>query len=139
MLTQNQMVQGFRLSPQQKRLWNLQQGFQPTNSPYRVQCLLRLTGDLQIPLLQTALEKMIDRHEILRTTFQRPPGIKMPLQVTSDRLLFQWQTLDLSPLTPEVQAQQIEALWQQGQTLSFDWEQGPLLHATLLTLSEQEF
>ncbi|HEY9799811.1 MAG TPA: amino acid adenylation domain-containing protein, partial [Leptolyngbyaceae cyanobacterium] len=74
MLTQ---VQGFQLSPQQKRLWLLQQ----ENSVYRACCAVLITGNLQVNVLKDALQKVVDRNEILRTKFYRPQGIKIPVQV----------------------------------------------------------
>lgn len=70
-------VQGFQLSPQQKRLWLLQQD----NSVYRACCAIVITGDLQIDILKEALQKVVDRNEILRTNFHRIQGIKIPSQV----------------------------------------------------------
>jgi amino acid adenylation domain-containing protein len=70
-------IQGFQLSPQQKRLWLLQQD----NSVYRAYCAIVITGNLQVNILKNALQKVVDRYEILRTNFYRPQGIKIPSQV----------------------------------------------------------
>ncbi|MCC5632722.1 amino acid adenylation domain-containing protein [Nostoc sphaeroides CHAB 2801] len=70
-------VQGFQLSPQQKRLWLLQQD----NSVYRACCAIVITGELQVDILKEALQKVVDRNEILRTSFYRIQGIKIPSQV----------------------------------------------------------
>ncbi|BAT56838.1 amino acid adenylation domain-containing protein (plasmid) [Nostoc sp. NIES-3756] len=75
MLTQE--VQGFQLSPQQQRLWLLQQN----NSVYRACGAIVITGDLQVNVLKSVLQKVVDRNEILRTKFYRPQGIKVPSQV----------------------------------------------------------
>ncbi|NEP46232.1 MAG: hypothetical protein F6K35_46360, partial [Okeania sp. SIO2H7] len=76
-----QTVAGYRLSPQQKHLWLLQE----KNSNYQATCTIKITGKVEANILKSAIEKIAERHEILRTTFQRRPGIKMPLQVISDR------------------------------------------------------
>jgi amino acid adenylation domain-containing protein/thioester reductase-like protein len=74
MITQ---AQGFQLSPQQQRLWLLQQD----NSVYHACCAIVITGNLQVNVLKDALHKVVDRNEILRTKFYRPLGIKIPSQV----------------------------------------------------------
>ncbi|HEY9300096.1 MAG TPA: condensation domain-containing protein, partial [Phormidium sp.] len=62
-----QTITGFRLSPQQKYLWSLLQ-----ESPaYRAQCSLLIEGNLNQKTLKEALQAVINRHEILRTTFHR--------------------------------------------------------------------
>ena len=43
-------LEGYRLSPQQARLWTLQQ---QDNLPYRAQAGIQIQGDLQIEMLQT--------------------------------------------------------------------------------------
>ena len=48
---------------------------------YRVQCAVLIEGDLNPKLLSTAIDRVINRHEILRTSFHRSPGMDLPLQV----------------------------------------------------------
>jgi amino acid adenylation domain-containing protein/FkbM family methyltransferase len=82
--------QGFRLSPQQKRVWSLQQ-----ESPaYQAQCAILLEGRLKTNALKTALRQVVSRHEILRTTFEYLPGIKTPLQCIGDSDAIGWQEID---------------------------------------------
>lgn len=82
-MTQTTALQGFPLSPQQKRLWQLQSA--ASNSPYCVETVIEIQGPLQLDRLRTALEQVVARHEILRTTFPTLPGMGLPLQVISDR------------------------------------------------------
>lgn len=82
-MTQTTALQGFPLSPQQKRLWQLQSA--ASNSPYCVETVIEIQGPLQLDCLRTALEQVVARHEILRTTFPTLPGMGLPLQVISDR------------------------------------------------------
>ncbi|HXV98617.1 MAG TPA: condensation domain-containing protein, partial [Anaerolineae bacterium] len=76
-----EVIEGFRLSPQQKHLWLVQQTDQ--SHLYRAQCALQLEGQLKPEFLTTALAHVVNRHEILRTTFQRLTGMAIPLQVIS--------------------------------------------------------
>ncbi|NEQ20724.1 MAG: hypothetical protein F6K28_16110, partial [Microcoleus sp. SIO2G3] len=74
-------IEGFQLSPQQKHLWQLQQF---GDSPYRSYCAVLIEGNLDIKTLKAAVEKIVDRHEILRTTYQCLPGMTIPLQAIAD-------------------------------------------------------
>lgn len=77
-------VEGFRLSPQQLRLWLLQE--QDGNGAYRTRAAIRITGGSADPdRLREAFNDLAQRHEILRTTFRRLPDMGVPLQVVGDR------------------------------------------------------
>jgi amino acid adenylation domain-containing protein len=96
MITQ---VQGFQLSPQQQRLWLLQQD----NSVYRASCAIVVTGNLQVNVLKNALQQVVDRNEILRTKFYRPQGIKIPSQVIeTSKFLFSEQEIISSHSLPQL-------------------------------------
>ena len=72
-----QTLEGFRLSPQQKHLWSLQQD----SLAYRAYCAIRIEGNLNVQALKLAFNQIVNRQENLRTTFHRQPGIKIPIQV----------------------------------------------------------
>lgn len=122
MVLQDQ-IQGFRLSPQQQRLWL----FQQDSTAYRAQCAILLEGNLNIEILKTALQTMCDRHEIFRTSFHRPPGIKLPLQAIASDSVLEVQMIELNQ-------EAIEAYCDQP-LLQINWEQSPLIQTTLVQLS----
>jgi amino acid adenylation domain-containing protein len=126
-LTINQAIAGFRLSPQQKRLWQLQQ----RNPVYCVQGAILIEGNLNPEVIKIALQQIINRHEILRTNFVRPMGVKTPVQVVSDRGFSFWQEIDLS----NDDYGQIGSIFSQEKCQPFNFEQGSLLRATLLKRS----
>src|SRR5688500_3436075 len=72
-------LEGFRLSPQQSRLSSLQRV--DPRSVFGAIGVLRIRGRLRAHLLHSALRAVVERHEILRTTFHRPPGLLLPVQV----------------------------------------------------------
>ncbi len=76
-------INGYQLSPQQKRLWWLQQQ-EATSQTYRVQCAVSIEGNINYPTLEKALHKIVAKHEILRTSFQTLKGMDIPLQVIED-------------------------------------------------------
>jgi amino acid adenylation domain-containing protein len=88
-----EQLEGFRLSPQQKHLWLLQNQLNEPQrhkehkeeTPYRVRFAISIEGKLDLTALKVALQKVVDRHEILRTSFHCLPGMTIPLQVIDDR------------------------------------------------------
>jgi len=107
-MTQAIALQGFSLSPQQKRLWQLQPAV--SGSAYRVEAVIEIQGPLQIDRLRKALEQVVARHEILRTTFSTLPGMTLPLQVIGDRVQVDLQVKSADTLEPcSEQAQEQEA------------------------------
>lgn len=110
-----EQILGFPLSPQQKRLWLLQQ----ENQSYQAGCAILLQGNLQVEVLQAALQKVISRNEILRTSFHRPKGMKIPIQVIENHSKVCLQELSLGngdfPGIEEVFASSIaqsDSFWQ---------------------------
>ena len=89
-----EVVQGFRLSPQQKRLWRLQEV--DGEACYRARAMIAIDGELDRGALQTALEQVVARHEVLRTRFWRAAGMELPLQVIEEEIevVLHWLTAE---------------------------------------------
>jgi amino acid adenylation domain-containing protein/FkbM family methyltransferase len=129
-----EVIEGFRLAPQQRRLWSLQQA--EPNSPYRVGCAIRVDGDPGDPReLKRALENLFGRHEILRTAYHRMPGMDLPLQVVGESRVTWGEDADLRGLGEPEQAERLESLLRELGESSFDFEQGRTAHASLVALS----
>ena len=134
---QSLTIQGFRLSPQQKHLWSLQQD----SYKYRAQCAIQITGNLHLEFLKLALQEIGDRHEILRTKFDRQPGMKFPLQVISERCNFSWEAIDVCPhlvLTDTPLPAKRNFLEGQGEVVEGK-EVRAEFSASLLTLGENQY
>ncbi len=129
-----QNIEGFRLSPQQKHLWSLQQD----SFAYRTQCIIYIEGFLKVEFLKETLQKVINRHEILRTTFNRRSGIKFPIQVISENSTLYWKNINLSELSAEKKLVCIQNNFQAEMHFSFDFEQGLLFRSSLQILSETQ-
>jgi len=85
-MAQEQILEGFHLSPQQKRLFQ-----EPRQGPELVsQAVVRLEGAVEPSRLREAIEGLARRHEILRTRFERLPGMETPLQVIGEEPLAAW-------------------------------------------------
>ena len=125
-------MQGFRLSPQQKHLWQLQE---LNNLPYRSQCAVLIEGNLDISTLKQALEKVVNRHEILRTNFHCLPGMTIPFQVIGNNGISWGENYDLSSCSYQQQEELLSSLFHQLGQQPFDLAQGSLLRLSLVTLS----
>ncbi len=128
-----QTIAGYRLSPQQKHLWLLQEN----NSNYQATCTIKITGKVEANVLKSAIEKIVERHEIFKTTFQRRPGIKMPLQVISDTAKISWTYVNLSHLNSEEQQVKFEEILQQENLLISQLEPEPIFSSSLLNLGSK--
>jgi hypothetical protein len=91
---QDEAATSFRLSPQQELAWSAR----PDGPVGGAQMALQLTGELDGKRLRAALDHVVERHEILRTTFRRRPGMKTPLQVVNPALPVEWSDIDLRAL-----------------------------------------
>ena len=101
-------IEGFRLSPQQKRLWVLQQaeGFRPR----RASCAVTIRGALDAGKLERAIRTVIAGHEILRTSFPLLPGMSVPVQVIGEDVTFSLRRHDLTAVPVDAQALRLESI-----------------------------
>ncbi|HZI46607.1 MAG TPA: condensation domain-containing protein, partial [Pyrinomonadaceae bacterium] len=127
---QNLTSQGFRLSPQQRQIWISQQAF-PAQS-FRAVGAFVIAGNIDHDRLRRSLNRAVARNEILRTTFQRPAGIKIPFQIVSDKIEVFYESCDLQEL-PEEQQMAAPFAAECKQPLLLD--DGPVLRCQVSELS----
>ncbi|MCP3060169.1 amino acid adenylation domain-containing protein [Myxococcus sp. K38C18041901] len=117
------------LSFAQERLWFLSQ-LHEQQGVYNMPFALRLEGELDTEALRASLQRLVDRHESLRTTF---PGSGTPTQHIHDSAQLSWEFFDLSSAeSPDEEAArrvQLEA------EAPFDLVNGPLFRARLFQLA----
>jgi amino acid adenylation domain-containing protein len=126
---------GLPLSFAQERLWfveSLQKGLAVYNMPL----VIGARGAFDGETLRRALQAMVARHEVLRTTFQRHDG--RPVQVVHPAGHFSLPVIDLSGLSREARAAEVERLSEEEGKTPFDLETGPVLRGRLLRLAEEE-
>src|ERR1044071_2485867 len=128
---QQEVIEGYRLSPQQECLWLL---YEREPDAYRTQCALRLEGELHKSFLKEALQQVVAQHEILRTAFRSMPGMNLPLQVILDEGAWSWREVDLRQFAKEEQSAQLAALERSESEREFNHEQGEVLYACLAIL-----
>ncbi len=126
-------IEGFQLSPQQERLWRLSgDRFDPA---YSTSFALSIDGALQPDALRDALNDVVRRHEILRTTFRRLPGRSLPVQVINGDGRLAWQQRDLRGLAEPDRDAALDAAVSELRGGAIDVESGPVLEACLLSLA----
>jgi len=122
-----QAITGFRLSPQQERVWALQQS--TGTRPFHARCASLIEGPLDKATLEAALLNVIERQEILHTTFHKVEGMIFPLQVISDFRLDAIPVCDLGSISSSERA--FETIFEETGHRPFDFERdvpvGPLL------------
>lgn len=119
------------LSFAQQQLWVLNK-LLPKSGLYNIPIALHLQGDLSIQALQFALNALIARHEILRTTFEECADI--PHQVVHNTMPVILSCHDISHYTKDTREQEIQRLLQDEIHFSFELDKGPLIRSLLLQI-----
>jgi amino acid adenylation domain-containing protein/FkbM family methyltransferase len=129
------VVEGFHLSPQQKQLWLLPKP--EAYLPYWTQYAVLIEGQLDLNRLQAALDRVIDRHESLRTAFRALAGMQLPLQVIEPSPPIALQSHDLRERAAAEQAAWIDGWFQELRRRPVDLAQGTPFCAAVATLSAE--
>jgi amino acid adenylation domain-containing protein len=123
------------LSFAQQRLWFLEQ-LQPGTAVYHIPAAVRLTGQLNISILQRSLNAILQRHEVLRTNFPAIAGIPT-IQITPERAIA-LPIVDLSGLNPLDQEVEIRRVAVQSASTPFDLATDLLMRVVLLRCEADE-
>ncbi len=109
----------------------------PGSRSYHIPAAVKLVGRLDVPALERALNEVVRRHEVLRTTLVADGGI--PRQVIAERLELPLAMEDLSGF-PEDEREFAGAktAYTTEAERPFDLVRGPLVRAGLLRLGERE-
>ncbi|WP_281560969.1 amino acid adenylation domain-containing protein [Thalassomonas sp. RHCl1] len=121
------------LSHSQKRLWFLDQ-LENGSSQYNMPLALRLQGDVNTALLQQTLQRIVQRHEILRTVYDKFEQVQ---EVKSDVSL-DTATVDLSHNQNGQDAELAKLISEQAST-PFDLQQDVMMRAKLVKLAEKSY
>jgi amino acid adenylation domain-containing protein len=119
----------------QQRLWFLDQ-FEPESALYNIASAIRMSGNLNIPALTRALNEIVARHDVLRTTFRAADGI--PSQVVAPALELLLPLIDVSTEAKAEREARAVVLLQEEALTPFDLSVGPLVRAALIRLEESE-
>jgi amino acid adenylation domain-containing protein len=123
------------LSFAQQRLWFADQ-LTEGGAFYNVSATVRLEGPLKVAALEQTLAELVNRHEVLRTSFPSQHG--EPVQVIAPRVEFQLLMSDLREIKAEERESVARRLAQEQAERPFDLSCVPLLRASLLRLGAEE-
>ena len=123
------------LSFVQRQMWLIDQ-LAPGNPAYNLSRGVRLRGRLDVAALEAAFNAVVERHEILRTTFVVDGG--EPFQLVHPALVIRIGVTSLEHMAPETREAEARALATAESVKPFDLARLPLLRVTVLTMSALE-
>ncbi|OYE01728.1 non-ribosomal peptide synthetase [Nostoc sp. 'Peltigera membranacea cyanobiont' 232] len=124
------------LSFAQERMWFLSQ-LDPTNPFYNEPLPLRIHGSVNVLALEYSLNKIIQRHEVLRTNFATVDG--QSIQIIAESLTVKVPVVDLQHLPESDRETSCQQLAIQEVQQPFDLASSALIRATLFKLTEVEY
>jgi amino acid adenylation domain-containing protein len=119
----------------QQRLWFLNQ-LDPGSPVYNIPAAIHIEGELDVKVLEQSFNALIERHEILRTTFAVVDD--EPVQVVSSAQPFTLPLEDLQHYPSSEQKAVVQQRMYLASTRPFNLQQGPLLSARLFRLAEKK-
>jgi amino acid adenylation domain-containing protein len=125
----------FPLSYAQQRLWFLDK-LEPNSPTYNVPGAIRISGRLNVAVIEKCLNEIVRRHEALRTSFTEVQG--RPSQVVAPELKTKLEILDLSGFDVGEREGEAMRLAVEEARRPFDITKAPLMRATLLRLSDDD-
>jgi amino acid adenylation domain-containing protein/FkbM family methyltransferase len=123
------------LSFAQQRLWFLDQ-LEPNSAAYNCPGAVRMTGALDIGVLEKTLSEIVRRHEVLRTSFPTSRG--NAVQVIWPAEPRQIPIVDLTALGEDEREAVAQHLAREEAQRPFELARGPLLRVNVLRLRERE-
>ncbi|RAM49068.1 MAG: non-ribosomal peptide synthetase [Hapalosiphonaceae cyanobacterium JJU2] len=112
--------------------------YAPKSGVYIGQITLILQGDINFAILQSAWQKLINRHSAFRTSFIWE-NRATPLQVVWKQVELPWTNLNWSELSSTKQQQQLLELLTIQKEQGFQFNKAPLMGCTLIHLSENTY
>ncbi|MBZ5490384.1 MAG: amino acid adenylation domain-containing protein [Acidobacteriia bacterium] len=134
-ITRSSRKEPLPLSFAQQRLWFLDQ-IEPGSRVHHIPTLLRLKGSLNIEVLSAALDEIVRRHEILRTSFPAVDGY--PYQKISPPAHVPIEKVDLRDVPQEFREEKLRRLADAHIQKPFDLTHGPMFRVALYVTEEQE-
>ncbi|MCG6574706.1 non-ribosomal peptide synthetase, partial [Pseudomonas sp. AF32] len=125
------------LSFSQQRLWFLDHLDHAAGAAYHLPLALRLKGPLDKTALQATLDRLVARHETLRTRFELVDGEPVQKIAPAD-YRFPLEQQDLRQMLADERSATLERLGQANATQLFDLSRGPLMRGHLVQLADEE-
>jgi tyrocidine synthetase-3 len=131
------LAENYPLSDAQRRLWVLSQ-FKESNISYNIFSFFELYGSFNKNAFYSAINSVIERHEILRTVFKMDENGEVRqwiIDITSFKIEIEHKDFR-SEIDPEFAAETYVDL---DSIVAFDLEKGPLFRAALLRISDDKY
>jgi len=109
--------------------------FAPDTDVYAEQMACKLTGNLNIDAFKKAWEKVVERHDILRTAFVWEE-LEEPLQVVYKSADIPFSVQDWRDLSPIDQEKALEEFMRKDRKSGLDLSDAPLMRFSLMRLDE---
>lgn len=120
----------FPLSFAQQRLWLLDR-MAPGNPFYNIPLAIPIQAELNIPVLERALNAIIERQESLRTVFDEIDG--EPAQIIRETMPLKIQEIDILHLSAPEQEVRTAELASADAVKVFNLRTGPLIRCSVIT------
>ncbi|MCP5063168.1 MAG: amino acid adenylation domain-containing protein, partial [Ignavibacteriae bacterium] len=128
--------ENFPLSFAQQRLWFLDQ-IEPNSSFYNIPIAVRLKGEFNLEFLKESIREVVQRHEILRTTFHQIDGI--PIQKVNDNIELSIEIKDYSNLEGKYKEEQALEFCISEMNVGFSLNKLPLFRISFILMGENDF
>ncbi|MGK7898705.1 MAG: condensation domain-containing protein, partial [Xenococcus sp. (in: cyanobacteria)] len=116
------------LSFGQERLWQLD-SLHPENIVHNLHVSYQLDGELDVAILEKSIQEIINRHEVLRTSFPIVDG--QPVQVIAPEIKFKLTVV-------EAEDREIKKIIQEQSQQPFDLNQSPLIRFKLVKITNNK-
>jgi len=120
----------------QQRLWFLNE-LEPGNAFYNMFTALRLNGPVQVEALEKSLNAVIERHEVLRSTYHLENG--QPVQKIASISYQQISVIDLQMLPEGERMSEALQLAKEDAQKPFELTKAPLIRMKLIQLQDVEY
>jgi amino acid adenylation domain-containing protein len=120
-----------RLSPAQRRLWFVER-LTESGVNYTIPVACRLSGALDVPVLGQALQRVVERHESLRSVIEVHDG--EPTAAIREHAKIALEHRSLEALDPQDREAEVRAALQEAATTPFDLTRDIPIRARLLRL-----
>ncbi|MDZ7356795.1 MAG: amino acid adenylation domain-containing protein [candidate division KSB1 bacterium] len=124
------VVDFYPLTPMQQGMW-FHTLLAPESGVYFEQLSCAITGQIDLEAFRRAWDAVIQRHPILRTSFIGE-SLKEPIQVVHRHVSMPFEYLDWSGLSPERQAQQLDAFLEVDRKRGFKLSEPPLMRCAMI-------
>ena len=119
----------------QQRLWLLRE-VDPGSTAYNIPAAFSIRGPFDVPALEAALNTIVARHEILRTTFDLVDGSL--IQKIRPSLRLELSSSEVAELSPDSRHVAVREILLQEARKPFDLRNGPLVRAKIIRVDQDK-